>query len=407
MMNTCGSAMINTVLNVYSGPCAAPTLVTCNDNATAGSCAGSQQSYVTFNGVAGTTYRIRVGGAGGAQGSGVLNIVGPSPLAVPTCGTGALSWRWFLITGPGNGTSWSWSISSPCCANLRNVNQAGAVTSAAGLAVIFRNSINAQCPGTALAFGPFLGVAVRCGPGAPVILQVGAPFASPLNMCVVGNLNQLPTSGFCSFNPEIVEVELTGRDDNSNGVDDYIDIATGGSEDVNGNLVPDEAETCFGPSVTAKPESQIVEIGQNVTLGVTVSGTPPFSYQWLLNGVPIPGAVNSTFNINPVTSTDLGNYSVSVSNACGQLDGTSAEIIVEQTYIPVITDASLADGWFRFMVETKIGFNYVIEYKNDLTDPTWTTLTNTPGIGAPSFIYDSEPHAEKRFYRVVQEPAAP
>jgi hypothetical protein len=59
------------------------------------------------------------------------------------------------------------------------------------------------------------------------------------------------------------------------------------------------------------------------------------------------------------------------------------------------------------MVETKIGFNYVIEYKNDLTDLTWTTLTNTPGIGAPSFIYDSEPHSVKRFYRVVQEPAAP
>ena len=190
-------------------------------------------------------------------------------------------------------------------------------------------------------------------------------------------------------------------------MDDYIDIATGASEDVNGNLVPDETETCFAPSVTAKPESQIVEIGQNVTLGVTVSGTAPFSYQWLLNGIPIPGAVNSTLNINPVTSTDIGNYSVSVSNACGVLDGTSAEVIVESKFIPVITDASLADGWFRFMVETKIGFNYVIEYKNDLTDPTWTTLTNTPGIGAPSFIYDSEPHAQRRFYRVIQQPDGP
>ena len=145
----------------------------------------------------------------------------------------------------------------------------------------------------------------------------------------------------------------------------------------------------------------------NFKLGVTVSGTAPFTYQWLLNGIPIPGAVNSTLTINPVTSTNLGNFSVSVANAYGQLDGTSAEVIVEPTYIPVITDASLADGWFRFMVETKIGFNYVIEYKNDLTDPTWTTLTNTLGIGAPSFIYDSEPHAQKRFYRVVQEPAAP
>ncbi len=414
-MSTCGSAMINTVLNVYTGPCnnAFMPLVTCNDNATSGPCAGSQQSFLTFNGIAGTTYRIRVGGTGGAQGSGVLNIVGPSPNAVPTCGTGSMSWRLFVVAGPGSGANWSWSLSSPCCANLRNVNVAGVVGNSFAVASQFAASINGQCPGTAFAFSAgmpnfaYLLVGVRCGPTAPVILQVGAPFASPLNMCTVGNLNIMPTSGTCSFNPDIFAVELTGRDDNGNGTDDYIDIGTGTSADVNGNLIPDEIETCFGPSVTAKPESQIVEIGQNVTLGVTVSGTAPFSYQWMLNGIPIPGAVNSTLNINPVTSTDLGNYSVSVSNACGVLDGTSAEVIVEPTYIPVITDASLADGWFRFMVETKIGFNYVIEYKNDLTDPAWTTLTNTPGIGAPSFIYDSAPHSVKRFYRVVQEPAGP
>ena len=415
-LSTCGSAMADTVLNVYTGPCnnAFMTLVTCNDDATTGPCFPSQQSFLTFNGVAGTTYRIRVGGKTGAQGSGVLNIVGPSPLAVPTCGTGSLSWRLFAVVGQGNGTAWSWSLSSPCCANLRDLNVSpGVVGNSFAVAQRFANSINAQCPSTAIPINvgmtnfAYLLVGVRCGPGAPVILQVGAPFASPFNMCTVGNLNILPTFGACSFNPEIYAVDLTGRDDNNNGTDDYIDIVSGTSADTNGNLVPDETETCFAPQVTAKPESQIVEIGQNVTLGVTVSGTAPFSYQWLLNGIPIPGAVNSTLHINPVTSTDLGNYSVSVANACGQLDGTSAEIIVEPKYIPVITDASLADGWFRFMVETKIGFNYVIEFKNDLTDPAWTTLTNTPGIGAPSFIYDSEPHSQKRFYRVVQQPAAP
>ena len=414
-LSTCGSAMADTVLNVYSGPCnnAFMTLVACNDNATAGPCAFSQQSFLTFTGVAGTTYRIRVGGKTGAQGSGVLNIVGPSPIVAPTCNTLPMSWRLFAVVGPGNGTPWSWSLSSPCCANLRDLNVSGVIGNSFAVAQRFALSINGQCPGTAIPINAgmpnfaYLLVGVRCGPGAPVILQVGAPFASPFNMCTVGNLNILPTFGACSFNPDIYAVDLTGRDDNGNGTDDYIDIVSGTSADTNGNLIPDETESCFAPEVTAKPESQIVELGQDITLGVTVSGTPPFSYQWLRNGTPIPGAVNRTLHINPVTSTDLGNYSVSVSNACGVLNGAAAEIIVEPKYLPVITDASLADGWFRFMVETKIGFNYVIEYKNDLNAPAWSTLTNTPGIGAPSFIYDSEPHTQKRFYRVVQQPAGP
>ena len=155
--------------------------------------------------------------------------------------------------------------------------------------------------------------------------------------------------------------------------------------------------------MTAKPESQLVEPGQNVTLGVSVSGTPPFTYQWLLNGQPIAGATSSNLTINPVTTNDLGAYSVTVSNDCGSLEGTPADLFVQTTYLPVITDANLADGWFRFMVETKIGFNYVIEYKNSLADPTWTTLTNAPGIGAPQFIYDGEPPPQQRFYRVIQQ----
>ena len=103
--------------------------------------------------------------------------------------------------------------------------------------------------------------------------------------------------------------------------------------------------------------------------------------------------------------TDLGAYSVTVSNACGVVEGTSADIIVTPATLPVIYDENLADGWFRFTVETKIGYNYVIEYKNSLDHPTWVTLTNTPGNGAPQLIYDSAPPPDMRFYRVKQEPS--
>lgn len=410
MLNTCGSS-INTGLAVYSGNCGSLGLIGCNDNAGAGSCSGSQQSYLTFNAIAGTTYRIRVGGVGGAQGGGVLNIVGPNPAAT-TCGTGPVSnWRLFIVTGPGNGTPWAWQVSSPCCANLYQPNTAGVVSGGPGpVAAAFAASINAQCPGTALS-GTFWGftylaIGTRCGPTAPVILGVGPAFTAPNNLCIVGGLG-LSTFGACSFNPDIFSVELTGRDDNHNDRDDMIDIVTGDSADVNGNLIPDEVETCVAPEVTAKPDSQLVEVGQNATLAVAVSGTPPFSYQWLRNGFPIPGATSSTLTINPVTTNDLGAYSVTVSNECGTLEGTAADVYVQPTYLPVLTDASLADGWFRFMVETKIGYDYVIEYKNNLNEATWTTLTNTPGIGAPQLIYDAAPPSDQRFYRVIQIPSGP
>lgn len=409
MLNTCGSS-INTALAVYSGPCGGLSLLGCNDNAGAGSCAASLQSYLTFNATAGVTYRIRVGGAGGAQGAGVLNIVGPNP-PVTTCGAGPVTnWRLFVVSGAGNGTPWAWSVSSPCCANLYNANTTGVVGPSIAVATAFANSINAQCPGTAFAFNfwgtTYLIIGTRCGPTAPVMLGVGPAFTPANNLCIVGGLS-LSTFGACSFNPDIFAVELTGRDDNHNDRDDYIDIVSGDSADANGNLIPDEVETCAAPEITAKPETQLVEAGQNVTLTVAASGTPPFSYQWLRNGQPIPGATDSTLTINPVTTNDLGAYSVTVSNACGGVEGTAADLLVLPTYLPVITDANLADGWFRFMVETKLGYDYVIEYKNDLADPTWTMLTNTPGIGAPQFIYDAAPPADRRFYRVIQIPAGP
>ena len=65
----------------------------------------------------------------------------------------------------------------------------------------------------------------------------------------------LPTTGPCSFNPDMVELPYAGTDYNNNGVDDAIDIMTGTSADLNGNGIPEEAENCQGPQVTSKPLS--------------------------------------------------------------------------------------------------------------------------------------------------------
>ncbi len=71
-VNTCGSTF-DTTLAIYSGPCPAGpnTALACNDDACG---ATFRQSIAQAIGVAGTIYRIRVGGFNGATGSGVVNV---------------------------------------------------------------------------------------------------------------------------------------------------------------------------------------------------------------------------------------------------------------------------------------------------------------------------------------------
>ncbi|HZL77743.1 MAG TPA: immunoglobulin domain-containing protein, partial [Candidatus Limnocylindrales bacterium] len=49
--------------------------------------------------------------------------------------------------------------------------------------------------------------------------------------------------------------------------------------------------------ITSPPQSQLVQVGANVTFTVAVAGVPPFSYQWFKNGSAISGATNATLNI--------------------------------------------------------------------------------------------------------------
>ena len=80
-----------------------------------------------------------------------------------------------------------------------------------------------------------------------------------------------------------------------------------------------------------------VEIGDDLVLKVTAVGTPPFAYQWQLNGVNIDGAVTDTYRIPNVQPPDGGTYTVTVTDAGG---ATTSEL----TSVIVITpDLGLAD----------------------------------------------------------------
>ena len=84
-----------------------------------------------------------------------------------------------------------------------------------------------------------------------------------------------------------------------------------------------------GPIIAASPQSQTVPTGQNATFTVVAGGSNPLSYQWYFNtNSPIANATNATLTITSVQSTNVGAYSVIVSNSVNATNSAFAMLTI-------------------------------------------------------------------------------
>ncbi len=85
------------------------------------------------------------------------------------------------------------------------------------------------------------------------------------------------------------------------------------------------ATLATGPTITTQPNPyQTVTVGQIATLTVAATGTAPITYQWRKDGAPITGATNATLAISTLQHSDLGTYTVVISNPAGQTTSSPA-----------------------------------------------------------------------------------
>lgn len=97
------------------------------------------------------------------------------------------------------------------------------------------------------------------------------------------------------------------------------------------------------PSITTPPVSQTVAIGSTVNFRATISGTPPFTYQWQFNGGPltngggISGATASNLLIIGVQPSHAGAYRVAVT-------GPTNTAISAAAILTVTTNVTLAEA---------------------------------------------------------------
>ncbi|MEI6607091.1 MAG: leucine-rich repeat protein, partial [Verrucomicrobiota bacterium] len=94
------------------------------------------------------------------------------------------------------------------------------------------------------------------------------------------------------------------------------------------------------PLITTQPVSLAVNRGSTAIFTVTATSSVQVSYQWrkdgsiLSNGGSISGAATATLNVTNVQATDVGAYSVVVSNVFDTVTSTTASLSLK---IPVVT----------------------------------------------------------------------
>lgn len=102
------------------------------------------------------------------------------------------------------------------------------------------------------------------------------------------------------------------------------------------------------PIITRQPSSATWYAGRPFTFSVAAGGSQPLTYQWKLNGNPIPGATSSTYT-DTASAASGGSYTVVVSNSAGQTEsdaGSLTVIPITGAYVSaVIADSPL--GYWR------------------------------------------------------------
>jgi uncharacterized delta-60 repeat protein len=75
------------------------------------------------------------------------------------------------------------------------------------------------------------------------------------------------------------------------------------------------------PVFTAISSSRTVRVGDTVAFSATAIGVPPLQYQWLKNGVNIPGATSATHTLSAVAVDAAATYTCAASNIVNNVAG--------------------------------------------------------------------------------------
>lgn len=157
------------------------------------------------------------------------------------------------------------------------------------------------------------------------------------------------------------------------------------------------------PSIAPEPASQTALLGANVTFSTGATGTTPLSFQWLKNGSPIANATTTTFSINGVAYSDAATYTVVVTNVAGSDTSTDAVLVVPTAFPQLINIVINGDNTVSSTWAVTANAIYRLDYKNNLTDTSWTTIGNFSATSNSLTITDAPLTNSQRFYQLASD----
>ena len=85
------------------------------------------------------------------------------------------------------------------------------------------------------------------------------------------------------------------------------------------------------PQITTEPTNVVVTNTEPASFSVTATGVPTPGYQWEKNGSPILNATNATYTIASASPSNMGTYSVTITNSAGSTNSVSVTLTVNST----------------------------------------------------------------------------
>lgn len=96
--------------------------------------------------------------------------------------------------------------------------------------------------------------------------------------------------------------------------------------------------TPLAPAIVSAPTSVVETLGGAASFFVGANGSAPLSYQWHRNGSALPGETRATLTRAPLTATDAGNYTVTVSNPTGSATSSVATLNLLPAPAPIVDE---------------------------------------------------------------------
>ena len=100
------------------------------------------------------------------------------------------------------------------------------------------------------------------------------------------------------------------------------------------------------PMIIVHPQTKHVLIGDTATFNVFAVGRPVINYQWMKDGVDIPGATSTNLTVSNISSNDLALYSARAFNTDGQDTSSNATLLVATRLVRVenVTSTNFSAG---------------------------------------------------------------